>query len=249
MTAPTTATSGALERLDDRMRVVTALVSVTAVAALQTPLALGLALAIALLLVGIAGCTPGELWQRFRHVEIVLAVLLLLVPVSVPGTPVFAAAGLTISLEGLERALILALKVHACLLLLFALVTGLEPVRLGRALAGLGAPARFVHLYLFVVRYLDLARLDVGRLHEAMRVRGFRPGPNRRTWQSLAQGAGAVLVRAIERAERIEEAMRCRGFAGRFPTPTARPLSGRDHAVGLAALSLVVALLVLDRWP
>ena len=57
-----------------------------------------------------------------------------------------------------------------------------------------------------------------------------------------------LLVRATERAERVEESMRCRGFSGRFPLRATRSLQSIDLIVfGLLAL-LVTAILILDRF-
>ena len=50
-----------------------------------------------------------------------------------------------------------------------------------------------------------------------MRARGFRPRTSRHTWRSYGNLMGMLLVRALERAQRVEEAMLCRGYNGAFP--------------------------------
>jgi len=235
-----------LDRIDARVRCAAALVLVVVTTVVAAPAALVGTAGVALGLAASARLRPKRLAARLAHVEGLVLVLIVVVPFSVPGEPVARPLGLTVTAEGLAHAAALAVKVNVCLVVTLALVGTLEPTRLGRALAGLGVPARLVHLLLFLIRYLDLARVDVARLVEAMRARGFRPRPSRRTWRALAQAAGAALVRAIERAERIEEAMRCRGFTGRLPRPRAAPLTARD-VVATGGLALAAtALVALD---
>ena len=243
------ASTAPLDQLDARLRLVAAVVLVLALATLRRPEILALAVLLGVLLTRAAGLAVGEVWRRFRHVEGVAVVLLVLVPWSVPGTPVLGVGSFAVTAEGVARAVVLALKINACLLVTVALIGGLEPTRVGRALAALGAPKRLVNLLLFVVRYLDLAQHDVTRLGEAMRARGFRARSSRRTWRGLAQGGGAVLLRAIARAERIEEAMRCRGFSGRLPLTAGAPLTLADGRAAMLVLATAAALVALDRWP
>jgi len=235
-----------LDRIDARVRCAAALVLVLVTTVVAAPAALAGTAAVALGFAALARLRAKRLAARLAHVEGLVLVLIVIVPFSVPGEPVARVLGLTVTAEGLARAAALAVKVNVCLLLTLALVGTLEPTRLGRALAGLGVPDRLVHLLLFLIRYLDLARHDVARLVEAVRARGFRPRFSRRTWRALAQAAGAVLVRAIERAERIEEAMRCRGFTGRLPRPRSTPLAAIDFAAGGGVALVASGLLALD---
>jgi cobalt/nickel transport system permease protein len=185
---------------------------------------------------------------RLLHVEGFLLVLLLLLPFTVQGEPVLALGPLSASREGLLRAVVLVLKINACLIAVTALVGTLEPVRLGRALAGLGAPLRLVHLFLFAVRYVALLDAELRRLREAMRARGFVARSNRHGWRSLGNLAGMLLIRALDRAEQIDEAMRCRGFSGRLPLRAGEPLAGRDFLFAGSAGVLATMFLVGERF-
>ena len=55
-----------------------------------------------------------------------------------------------------------------------------------------------------------------------------------------------MLVRAIERSERILGAMKCRGFSGRLLLLQDFALTGRDRVVGAAMTALCLGLLLLD---
>jgi cobalt/nickel transport system permease protein len=114
-------------------------------------------------------------------------------------------------------------------------------------MARLGVPLKLVHLFLFAVRYLHVLRAETGRLIDAMRVRAFVPRSNRHSWRTLGNLFGMMIVRSVERAERVSEAMRCRGFARRLPL-LATECAGRvDYLFGGVVLLIAACLIVADR--
>ena len=116
-------------------------------------------------------------------------------------------------------------------------------------MAGIGMPPRLAQLLQMTVRYIGLFNDEYHRLRRAMRVRGFRPASNRHSWRSLGNLLGMLLVRSLERAERVRWAMACRGFSGKLLANEATALSGRDFGF-LATAALAMGLLVsLQVWP
>ena len=81
----------------------------------------------------------------------------------------------------------------------------------------------------------------------AMRARGFAPKLDLRTWRAYGNFTGMLLVRSMERAERVEESMRCRGFSGKFPLRATRALSFVDFAFLSTLACAITALIALDR--
>ncbi len=237
-----------IARLAPRTRIMVALTFVLATTALATPEWSAAALLAAGTLIVLAELDRRDVALRLLHVEGFLLALLLLLPLTVPGLPLLELGPFVVSQEGLQQALVLVVKINACLLAVTALIGTMEPTRLGRALAGLGAPLRLVHLFLFMVRYLALFEGELRRLREAMRVRGFVARSSRHGWRSLGHLAGMLLVRAVDRAERVDEAMRCRGFSGRLPMLAGEPLAGRDFLFGGCAAALAVLLVAGERY-
>ena len=118
--------------------------------------------------------------------------------------------------DGLTLALLITLKVNAIFLALLALL-GSSPVNdIFHALAHLKAPAKLVTMFLLFYRYLHVMRHEYQRLRQAMQVRGFEPGTNLHTYKTFAQLMGILLVRSLDRSERVYQAMLCRGFGGTF---------------------------------
>ena len=228
---------------DLRLRLVSALVLVLAIAFVADLAVAALALCAALALAWSAR-RDRDVWRRIAHVELFVILLVVTLPFAVPGTPLVSAGPLVLSAEGLLRAALVGTKVSASVITIMALLGDIEPVRLGAALHALKLPEPLVRLFVMMVRYVSVLRGEARRLMDAMRARGFVPRSSRHTWRSYGYLIGMLLVRAIERAERVEEAMRCRGFSGRFAhAGLAAPLA-RDWArfALLAGLALVLLL-------
>jgi cobalt/nickel transport system permease protein len=185
-------------------------------------------------------------WRSLaRHVLAMDGLMLLVLaslPFSVPGEPLWEWGGLSASRDGLLQALAIAAKANAILLMAFALLRPMSAITLGHALRRLRVPASLTNLLMFAVRYLDVLAAEYARLRRATTVRAFRPRTDRHTWWTLGWLVGMLLVRSFERAERIEAAMKCRGFTGRWPAIDDFRLRRAD---GVFALSGIVALAVL----
>jgi cobalt/nickel transport system permease protein len=236
---------GFVASLDPRTRVLSAAILIGAIVALRDLWLVAVSLAIAVAGLSLARLPFSALLHRLRHVEGFMIVLFVLLPFTVPGHPLVEVGPLAASQEGTLRAATIALKANASILVLFALVASMEPTRLGRALSGLGVPQSMVQLFLLTVRYIAVFQDERRRLTEAMRARAFVARSNWHTWRSLGNLAGMALVRALDRAERVSEAMRCRGFSGRIVIVGSTRPQLKDalfaSAVALIALGLLLA--------
>ncbi|MBO1075532.1 cobalt ECF transporter T component CbiQ [Roseomonas marmotae] len=186
-------------------------------------------------------------WRRLLHLEGFLLLLFVTLPFSVAGPPLFSLGPFAASLEGVSRAALIACKVSASVLVIVTMLREDEPVRLGAALRGLHVPEPAVRLFMLTARYLGLIRGEAQRLHDAMRMRGFRPGGNRHTWRSYGNLLGMLLVRALARAQRVEEAMLCRGYDGRFPRVAQPPPAAGDWMGFTLILAFGIAVILTDR--
>lgn len=241
------APQSAIDALDPRTRLVGALTFVVCMVALQSIPALLLGAGVALGLIWLASASPGGLGHRILHVEGFILLLLLFLPFTVPGHARFTVGPLTATDEGLLRAVTLVIRINACVLGIYALLGSLEPVRLGRAMARLGLPLPLAHLFLFAVRYVGVFRAETTRLTDSMRARAFTPRSNWHTWRSFGTLAGMILVRSFERAERVQDAMRCRAYSGRIPLTQSEAFTRQDTGFGGALAFVLLALIVVDR--
>jgi cobalt/nickel transport system permease protein len=207
----------------------------------------GLALLSALALARLGGMTG----RRLRHLlplELLMLVLLLTLPFSVPGTTLLTLGPFAASAQGLEKAGLILLKANAVVLSLFGLVAALGVAQAVQALARLRVPAKLCQLLLLTLRQIALVGDEYGRLRLALRARAFRPRSDRQSWRALGWLIGMLLVRSLARGQRLSEAMRCRGFDGHWRLPAGQRLRLRDGLALAMVMTASVTLLAADRW-
>lgn len=205
-----------LHVFDPRMRVVLGVGFALLTVLLEDWRALGCALAIGLLLTAMARLDRHDMLHGLIHINLFVLMLALFVPISTPGPAAWSLGGVQWSWPGLALAGRIALKANAVLLAARALMLSMEPATLGHACEGLRVPRKLVHIFLFMVRNIDVIWMEYRRLRNAMKLRGFRLGLSLHALRSLGYLLGMLFVRSIDRADRILEAMKCRGFDGRF---------------------------------
>jgi len=229
------------------------------VAALAASLAVAVCTAWAPALTGLAfGCLCLALsrpdlrafGKRWAMVNLFFAGLALTVPLGVPGTALFTAGPLAFSREGLWAAGLMAAKGNAIFFVFHALVAPLTPAELGAALSALGLPDRLILILALASRYLDVMQAEWDRLVTAAKTRGFVPGTSRRAWSTYGLMLALLLVRAMDRAVSIHQAMLCRGFNGRFPLLDRFTWGRADTAFSLLTGLVVAAVAALEvsRW-
>lgn len=112
---------------------------------------------------------------------------------------------------------VLVLKALACCLtaLIFSASVRIEDVL--SVLNTLKCPHAFMFQLFFICRYLDLITEEAVQLKRAFFIRSHRKNPRMKEWKFLA---GNLLLRCLDRADRIHDAMICRNFSvrqARFP--------------------------------
>ncbi len=233
----------AIHRLDPRPRVVVTFCFALIVSLVDSAPALWSALAVGAATVVMARLSPRMLLRRLLHVNIFMALLFVTVPLTTPGQALFRIGSLRYTTEGVAFAAMLTMKANAIVLVFTSLLGTIELSSLGHALQHLRVPDRLIHLFLFTLRYLDVVHHAHVDLLRAMKARGFRPRMNLHTYRSYGSLVAMLLVRSLERAERVMDAMKCRGFKGRFVITRHFVLHRRD-AVFCVVSTLVMCLCV-----
>ncbi len=237
-----------VSRLDPRSRVVAAFAYAIVMSFCRSPGALSVGFALAVALVVAARLSPPKLLSRLVLLNAVFILLGASVALSLPGEVVWQIGPASFTREGLYRAMVILLRANAIVLCVAALLGTMEASRLGFALDRLGLPSSLTHVILFMVRYIEVIHQEYHRLRNAMRLRAFRPRCNRHTLRAFGHLIGLLLVRTLDRSERILAAMKCRGFCGRFYILQEQRLSSHDAVFGwlfACALGSVIVLEVL----
>ena len=240
-----------VHRIDPRLKLVAATAFSILVAVAQQYAVLIPAVAIGIALVLAARLDLLDLLKRLWVVLGFLILIWVVVPVTCEGPAAFHIGPLDITQPGIALSARISLKSIAIVLAMTALVATIPMATVGHALQGLKVPSKIVHLLLMTYRYLFVIEKEYHRLVRAAGIRGFTPRTDLHTYKTYAYFVGVLFLRAVERAERVSAAMKCRGFDGRFFSLTEFPAHPRNAAfAAMTAVSLsVLAALEWIRLP
>ena len=232
--------------LDPRVKIITAVAYSLVVAISSCFPALAAACAFAVLLLALAGLNLVAVFKRMLPTWGFLALLWLLLPLTYASDPVFTSGPIIIYRQGLLLAAQISLKSTAILIVLTALLATMPIAALGHALGCLRIPTQMVHLLMMTYRYIFVIEQEFLRLSLAAKVRGFKPGTNLHSYKTFAYFIGMLFVHASNRAQRVHQAMLCRGFKGRFYSLQEFPPLRRNVGFALLMLLMLISLIYLE---
>jgi len=181
-----------------------------------------------------AGCTT--LWARLPLLVSAKAVVGVVLPVA----PWFVLLPILNSWAGAAEAALwlFRLSTVACFGAMLIRSTGIP--RLLEAASALLVPGLLVRVAQFAYRFAFVLTTELRRLRIGLFTRGFRMRSNAHTFQTLGAVVGGAIVRSEARAERVAQAMTCRGFHGHLPRLT--PFHTRTADVLTTILFLVIGV-------
>ncbi len=243
--------ASSLHRLDARVKLVCLVAMSAALLAASNPVALGaLAVAVAELL-RISGVTPKELAVGVRPAAFLLVFGLVANAFAPAATAELALGPVSISLAGLGRGAILALRMVAVIAASLVLCAATSPTSIAEALssllsplARLGLPVDDISMTLsLVLRFVPIAAEEFGRIQDAQLARGasFAHGG---AWGRVRRW-GATLVPLVvglfRRSTELAGAMRERGWGMGNRTRLSRKLNSADIMVLVLCLAACLA--------
>ncbi len=211
-----------LARLDPRWKLAAGVVAATAISFVRSPARICTAAAGVLVLLVIARLPRQLLLTRFGAFLLFMLPFLIVLP---------ALRGR----DGLQSALLITLRAATLFALALILIATAPFHQTMRAAQALGVPRVLTQIILMSYRYVFVLRDEFLRIRTALRVRGFRPATTLHTYRTVGHVAGSLLLRGDERAERVAQTMRCRGFDGHFRSL----LSFRTRPADVAFLVIV----------
>ena len=242
-----------LHRWDVRCKIVTILVYSFIIASLRHLAPAVVAVGISLFILMIARVPFVKVLSRLLALSGFLGMLLVVMPFTVvmhPGDTVLVFGGLDwcgLDLRGLMLAATIAAKAVAIALLMEPLLsTAPLPVTL-HGLSSLGVPEMATQMVLLSYRYLHVFRHEARRMSSGMQARGFSKHTDLETLRAMANFLGMLFVRSFERTERVFDAMRARGYNGRFPAPAELHVRNADFLLTTIWIAVGVALVAYDR--
>lgn len=159
----------------------------------------------------------------------------------------FWGANLPMREEGLLRGMLTGSRVMGAVGVVLLLSTVTPAHKIFIALRWFRIPAAWIEIAMLMYRYVFCLLDRAVDTAEAQRVRLGYLGM-RRSLNSLATLAGAVLLGSLDQAQKTQEAMLMRGYSGAIPLGSMPGWKGRDIAIGLAATAGLTAVYLILEW-
>jgi cobalt/nickel transport system permease protein len=228
--------------LDPRVKIIVTLIFSIVVALNPNLLGTVVSLAAPIALLITASVSAKKVLMRLAVVNGFIVFIWLFLPFTVPGEAICSVGPFEIHKEGVDAALLVTLKSNSILLMGIALLGTSQIFTLVHALSHLGVPDKLVHLFFFCFRYVHVIHAEYHRLVNAMKIRGFKPKTDMRTYRAYSYLVGMMLVRSFCRSKRILQAMRCRGFKGKFYILHHYRMNSHDYALAGSSIAFSALL-------
>ncbi len=226
------------QRVDPRIAILLSIGWAIFICSLDSISILSCALGMVILLAIFLQAERAELFLKVSRLNLFLCLLLILMPLSYTGGEGIEMFGLFFSKYGFIKGLAIILRANNVLILFVLLVSCFEPIILAKAMKSFRISDKLIFLMLFTIRYIDTIHQEYHRLRDAMKIRSFVPNLSMHTINTFGLLVGQLLIRSFDRSTAVLEAMKCRGFEGRFYLPVNLKFSIIDfYAVGLFVLS------------
>ena len=232
-----------IHRFDPRTRVVFAGLLSIVIATCSSFPALVIALGVALLLVILAGLKAGKVVRRLMWVNTFVLFLWIVLPFSYDGHAFFEIGPFAATVPGVVISAQITLKSNAIILTLIALLATMTTATMGHALSALYVPDKIVHLLLMTYRYIFVLEQESQRLIRAAKIRGFKSSTSLHAYKTYAYLVGMLFVKASERAQRVYQAMQCRGFNGRFYCLKEFATTRTDYILSILLTGLTITII------
>lgn len=164
---------------------------------------------------------------------------------TVPGPALTYLGGHPLSQPGCERFATILLRAWLGAQAALLAISLLGRPRMLLALSQLGLPPLLLSIVTLMVRYLDLLHEEMTRMNRARLARSGGNAQPSWWWRAVKVGqtAGCLLVRSLDRGDRVYLAMKSRGYDGRERRLTAPArASARDWLLLLLAQLAMAAL-------
>lgn len=142
---------------------------------------------------------------------------------------------------GWEKASFLLVRSLVCLVVMNSFLLTLPPHSFGIALKSLPVPAALKENLLLAGQYLEILLAEVTRMQRSAQLRGINGAAG---WLRYASAAmiGALYIRTLERAERVNAAMIIRGYNGTLPIDSSFRLKERFLLIFVWAIAISFTL-------
>jgi len=235
-----------IHRLDPRLKIIYAIFFSILVALCNRFEALFFGLTVTVCLILLARLDKKIVFKRLLMVNGLIFFFWLFVPLTFDGEPIFMLGPFSFSRPGVLLACRFTLKTNTIIMLLIAFMSSMPVYTLGHAMGMLKIHPKLIFLFLMTYRYIFIIQQEYRRLARSAKIRGFNPSTNIHTYKTYAYIIGMLFIRASERAERVHNAMLCRGFKGRFYSLNEYFSTPLDWSISFILFITLTGIIILE---
>ena len=116
------------------------------------------------------------------------------------------------------HALLIFVRSNAIIAMALLLFEGKDAFAIAFGIQRLHAPAKLSSLFFFTAKFILLIQEEFSIFRQTLKTRGFKANTSLFTYQTYANFVGMLIIKALRRAQKLEQAMRLRGFKGELYT-------------------------------
>ena len=183
---------------------------------------------------------------RVKVISVFVIPILILMPFTVTGTPVFSLGPLVASAEGISFAVLVTIRSVAAIVLVVTMLGTQRFDTTLKALALLRVPGIIIQMLLFTYRYIYVMIDEFLRIWSSMRAKGYKFRFSRHGLSMIGNLIGMLLIKSYERAERVYQAMIAKGYTGKPVSFSSFRVTVPDGLFCAAVVVLAVALPIVS---
>lgn len=163
-----------------------------------------------------------------------------------PGKEIANFYFLSITAEGLYTGSLITVRAFSAVILLFPMIGTMRFDTTIKALDKLKVPNSLVQILMFTYRYIFVFVDEFRQMWTAMASRGFKMRTSLYTLRTIGKAMGMLFVRSYERAERVYQSMRSRGYTGNPKTLVELDIRMRDYILAVFIIGFAIFLHVIS---
>lgn len=153
---------------------------------------------------------------------------------------------LSITAEGLYTGSLITIRAFSAVILIFPMIGTMRFDTTIKALDSLKIPNSLVQMLMFTYRYIFVFVDEFQRIWTAMESRGFKLRTTLYALRTIGKAVGMLFVRSYERAERVYQAMRSRGYTGNPKTLVEFEIRMKDYILAVFIIGFAISLHIIS---
>ncbi|RLC30645.1 MAG: cobalt ECF transporter T component CbiQ [Deltaproteobacteria bacterium] len=235
-----------IHRIDPRFRVAVAVFYSFTIALCYEFESLVAALAVSLVCILFSEVGLKNVFKRLIIVNVFILLFWIVLPLTYKGNSIYSLGPVDMYMAGIILAAKITLKSNAILLVLISLIATMTFATFGHTLSRFHLPEKLVFLLMITYRYIFVIQQEYQKIIRSIKIRGFKPKTTLHTYKTFAYVIGMLLIRASERADRVYNAMRCRGFKGKYYSLTGFQADTKSWVFVTLMLGITTGIILME---